>query len=102
LLLKTEKETLQEKLSEISNQLAVTGDEKEKFEKLSEKLEKEKTEVEEKSKEQENKINELLKLQEVYCFSNHVASFLSLIKAEFVLLHICGCVKAHTSSLRRR
>jgi len=63
LLLKTEKETLEDKLREISDQLTATGDEKEKFEKRSEKLEREKTEVEEKSKEQENKINEFLKLQ---------------------------------------
>ena len=63
--LKTEKDSLLEKLNEVSNQLAATGEEKNKFEKLSEKLEKEKSEVEEKSKQQENKIEELLKLHEV-------------------------------------
>jgi len=68
LSLKTEKETLQEKLSEITNQLTAIGDEKEKFKKLSEILETEKTEVEENSKEQEKKINELLNLQVGFLF----------------------------------
>ena len=66
--LKTEKDSLQEKLNEVSNQLAATAEEKTKFEKLSEKLEKEKSEVENKSKQHLNKIEELIKLHEVGCW----------------------------------
>ena len=65
--LKTEKDSLQEELDKVSNQLAEAAEEKAKFEKLSEKLEIEKSEVEDKSKQQENKIEELIKLQEVGC-----------------------------------
>ena len=56
---------MQEELDKVSNQLAEAAEEKAKFEKLSERLEIEKSEVEDKSKQQENKIEELIKLQEV-------------------------------------
>ena len=63
--MKTEKDSLQEQLNKVSSQLTAAGEEKNKFEKLSEKLENEKSEVEEKSKQHENKIEELLRLHEV-------------------------------------
>ena len=62
--LKIEIKSLQEKLSETTDQLALTGEEKNEYKKLADKLEKEKKEVEDKSEQQEKKIKQLVILQQ--------------------------------------
>ena len=62
-------DSLQEKLNQTTERLAVTGEEKVKYEKLADKLEKERNEVEAKSQQQETEINQLQLLQEV-CFED--------------------------------
>ena len=73
-MLKTQNESLQEKLSEALRKLSSNGEEKNNFEKLIDELEKEKKEIECKSLQQENRINQLIKSQEEVNLNNYCPS----------------------------
>ena len=62
--LKTLNESLREKLSQTAGELVKTGEEKDKFKEILERLEREKKEVEDNSNQQENKISQLIKSKE--------------------------------------